>query len=185
MLKFLRKKARGVIAVEWVICAPFALMITFFSIMVLIFTLDFHLISKNCSNLVSDLNMGDTGYTQYSSMGGSEMIQTRSYSRNNYKLGGIGSGETVRAEITNDGGGYFHNTARYFITELNDHGGFTAPYCELTGLECRVYDEYGAERTGFNVDKGVTESGDMVVVTVNFNYCGIIPVEIQSFGFIN
>lgn len=185
MLKLLRKKARGVIAVEWVICAPFALMITFFSIMILIFTLDFHLISKNCSNLVSDLNMGDTGYTHYASIGGSEILQTRNYMRNNYKIGSIGRGRSVSAEITNDSEGYFYNTAKYFITKLNEHGGFTAPYCRLTGLKCKVYDEYGVERTGFNVNKGVTESGDMVVVTVNFTYCGVIPVEIQSFGFIN
>lgn len=183
--KIAKKTATGSIAVEWVICAPFTLMITFFSVMILIFTINFHLISKNASNLVSDLNMGDTGYTHYSSMPGSISLHTKNYGMNNSKLGTIGGNEVVNADITVDNNRLFYNTARYFITAHNANGGFTAPYCRLTGLECKVYDENGVERTGFTNESGVTESGDMIVVKVRYNFCGVIPVEIQSFGFIN
>lgn len=194
--KFIKKKAKGVIAFEWIICCPIALVITFFSVMMLIFTIDYHLISKNASALVSDLNMGDKGYKHYAILGSrcSDRLVTHKSSRDvsygmsrgdNHGLGRIKGTRTVGAIITRDSDSKFYNASKYFIQTRNINGGFTAPYCELGLISCRVYDENGTERTGFNTKSGQTESGDMVIVEVKYKFCGVFYVNITSFGFIN
>ena len=186
--KFIQNKAKGTIAVEWVICCPFALIITFFSIMILIFTLDYHLISKNTAQLVSYLNMGDKGYTKYSSYGASksDVIPTGIYASNDMYIPKKVKGTSVKCNITKDNNSYFYNSAKYFINLINENGGFTPPYCQLTDLNCKVYRNFpNHEAIDFSTAKGATESGDIIVVETRFVFCGLIPVEIQSFGFIN
>ena len=181
------KSQKGVVSAEWIICAPFSLIITFFSIMILIFALDYNMISSSCSNLADCLNMGDTGYEEAANSGRfmSRSLQTGTYDTNNYYISTRTGSKYIDLDITNDAGGYFNNSAIYFINKINDRGGFTMPFVQMDSLSCKVYYPYPSERTDFTIEKGITESGDMIVVKAKYKFFGFIPVTTTCYGFID
>lgn len=185
------KTEKGAMATEFVITTPLALVITFLSIMILIFVLDFFLISSSMSRIVDSLNMGDSGYSELGNIPDSSgihtpLIRTKKYSADGFGLGTAKNKKgdpTISVKITNNK--YFSKATKYYLRKENSEGGFTVPFANLKEISVKVYDSPGHEREDFSIAKGKTESGDMIVAKIKYDFCGFINVSTSSFGFID
>lgn len=197
--KRMTKKLKGTAAFEYVIVTPFTLAISVFSIMVLLFVIDFHGISSNLSQICNDLNMGDTGYKTAASMSPGPSydivnpnvytfkkfnVDANATNGKEYQFDNISWSGTSTCPVTYTGNtsDVFDRAASYFIREADRQGLFAMPFMEMESLTCNVTTTDG---NPFNTLKGYTESGSIINVTGTFRFCGMVPVTITSVGFID
>lgn len=189
------KKQKGVIAVEWAITSPFTMIMTFFTVMFCIFCLNFWAVGNTAFEIAQMLNMGDTGYTATAAMNGpgawndsqwsgwDATANTPTYNdRPWFVANNRGNQNTT---VTTTANGTFSSSARWAVNQVRTRGGFRLPFMTVRNVDCRVYSSYpGGERTGFSTAKGQTESGDMVVVRINYDYLGWLNFTVRGYSFI-
>lgn len=185
--KFL-KKQKGTAAIDQVIVTPYVLLVTFFSIMFLIFVIDYYAISNSTSLLAHRMNMGDTGYETAAASGQDDYY----FNFDNWELGELATVDVAKQfshgvihyTATKGENNVFYKASSYYAKQIVDHGGFVMPYVTPTKLNCKVYSN-GAERHGFNTKKGQTESGDIVKVEFGFKFAGFLNTTVTSYEYID
>lgn len=191
---FRRKK--GVIAVEWIITSPFTMLITFFTVMFSIFCLNFWAVGNTAFEIAQMLNMGDTGYISTSSIGGPSVLADSAWlgwdntavqpTFNDDKPWFVpGNRGNISTTITTTSNDTFASSARWAVNKVYSRGGFRLPFMTVKNVDCRVYSSFpSGEKTDFSTAKGQTESGDMIVVNINYNYLGWLNFTVRGYSFI-
>lgn len=191
--KTLFKKKKGVVAVEWVITSPFIMIMTFFTVMFSVFCINFWAVGNTAFEIAQMLNMGDTGYINTSSIGGPGAFSDTKWSgwdssaptSDPNKIWFVANNTGSVSTTVTGTGGTFGSSAKWAVNKVRSRGGFKLPFMTVNNVDCRVYSSYpGGERSGFSTAKGETESGDMVVVNINYNYLGWINFTVRGYSFI-
>lgn len=204
---FLKKK--GVVSVEWSIVAPFIFLLTFFTIMFSIFCLNYYALSHTAFSIAQNLNMGDEGYESAAYKGMSyynSSISNKQWMSNNH---GKDSWEDVWDPDSGNYGMFvpsdpkyinidlnftgshldvFELAARSFIFEKASRGSLNVPYTTIEKINVGTY--YGTSggkaiaRNSFSTDKGETESGNIVIVDIKYNFLKFFKVTVRGYTFI-
>lgn len=196
LAKSILKKKRGEVAVEWIILFPLMFMIVMFSIMYLIFTMDFLMLSNSCTDLAQMMNMGDTAYKSYSSSPVTNYY-TKAYSvvgvpgeatkQLTVAMANKEADKTINVNVTSSADNVFANAFYEKFARMIDDGRFKAPFCTIEEINCRVYTgESGGgtvEDTSFNTNERETESGNMVDVEVKYKFL-FLNISQHGYGFI-
>lgn len=194
MKKLLRRKKRGVIAVEWIILFPLAFMLVMFSIMYLIFTMNFLTLSNSATDLAQMMNMGDSAYKEYT--GGRTNYNGRSYtvlSRSDagaqlvVSLAEKQADHHINTYATSTGEGAFENAFYDKLGAMVSDGRFDVPFCTIHEINCYTYcGESGGgvtEDHSFNTHERETESGNMIDVEVKYDFL-FLHMEQHGYSFI-
>ena len=177
----LLSKKKGSTTIEWIILCPIIFIMIFFSIMFIVFVLDYYLLSNVSSRLATQMNLGDNGLKAYTS--GSPTISFDEYGHSAFFTPAKTGSGNASIYVTNTADGYFENAAYYHISKYNNANMFAAPFCAIKEVNIRVYNGSG-ECHSHSTDPNTTEAGDMIEAEIVYDFIGLFKTHAVGYAFV-